>query len=253
MSSEEGYYLYGIVAANRQQDFGSIGIGGRGDTVYTIVYKDIAVIISKSPMVKYQVNRDNIFAHTHTIETVAKEHTVLPIRFCTFAKNEEMIVNKLLKARYQEFVHLSKEMHGKIELGLRARWKNMDAIFAEMLEENKTIRRLKENSLREKNIQKKYADSIRIGEMVQAALEKKRLRETRILREAVKPLSLDSKESKLYGDMNLLNGVFLVDKAKEEEFDKRVNDLQKAYEERTLLIYTSSPVPYSFVELIVTW
>lgn len=253
MSSEEGFYLYGIVATNCKQGFGSIGIGGRGDNVYTLVYQNIAAIISRSPIIKYHVSRDNVSAHTTVLERVAKEHTVLPVRFCTIAKNEEMIVNNLLKTRYQEFIDLSKEMHGKMELGIRARWKDMDAIFAEVVEENKNIKALKEASLREKNTQKRYADSVRIGEMVQKALEKKRQQEAQALLEIIRPLSSDCKESKLYGDMNLLNAAFLVDKTKEEDFDKKLNNLQKEYQERTLLIYTSSTVPYSFVELVVTW
>ncbi|GCE06058.1 GvpL/GvpF family gas vesicle protein [Dictyobacter aurantiacus] len=253
MSSEEGLYLYGIIPTGQEQDFGQIGIGSRGDMVYTLAYQDIAAVISKSPIIKYHVSRDNVFAHTRVLETVANDYTVLPIRFCTIAKNEEMIINRLLKTRYQEFIQLSREMKGKIELGLRARWKNMDAIFAEVVEENAPIKRLKEASLREKDKQKKYASSIKIGEMVQKALEQKRTHETRALLETVRPLSMDYKESQLYGDMNLFNAAFLVDQAKEKEFDQRLDELQKKLQDRTLLIYTTSVVPYSFVELVVKW
>lgn len=253
MSNEEGFYLYGIIAAAEKQEFGPIGIGGRGDTVYTIAYQDVAAIISKSPITKYQVSRDNVFAHTQVLETVARDYTVLPIRFCTIAKDEEMIVDKLLKTRYQEFMQLSREMEGRIELGLRARWKNMEAIFAEVVAENKTIQQLKDASLREKDKQKRYASSIKVGELVQKALEQKRSRETQALLATIKPLSLDYKESQLYGDMNLMNAAFLVDKAKEKEFDQKLDRLQKEQQERTLLIYTSSAVPYSFVELVVKW
>jgi hypothetical protein len=253
MSSEDGLYLYGIVDTNSKQDFGSIGIGGRGDRVYTLAYQGIAAIISSSPIIKYHVTRDNVLAHTRVLETAVKDYTVLPVRFCTIAKNEQMIVNNLLKTRYQEFIDLSKEMHGKIELGIRARWKDMDAIFAEVVEENKAIKALKEDSLHEKDVQKKYANSVKIGGMVQKALEQKRKRESQTLLEAIKPISLDYKESQLYGDMNLLNATFLVDQTKEADFDKKVNDLQKEYQERTLLLSTSSTVPYSFVELVVNW
>ncbi|GLV59278.1 hypothetical protein KDH_61050 [Dictyobacter sp. S3.2.2.5] len=253
MSSEEGLYLYGIIPSGEKQDFGSIGIGGRGDEVYALPYQDIAAVISKSPIIKYEVTRDNVFAHTQVLETVAKDYTVLPVRFCTIAENGEMIVDKLLKTRYQEFIQLSGKMKGKIELGVRARWKNMDVIFAELVEENEPIKKLKEASLQEKDKQKKYANSIKVGEMVQKELEQKRIRETRSLLEAIRPLSLDHRESRLYGDMNLLNATFLVDKAKEKEFDQRIDELQTELQDRIVVIYTTSTVPYSFVEVVVKW
>jgi len=253
MSSEEGFYLYGIVASNKQQDLGPLGIGGRGDRVYTIVYQNIAAIVSRSPIIKYHVTRDNVQAHTRVLETVARAHTVLPVRFCTIAKNEEMIVSHLLKTRYQEFIDLAREMEGKIELGVRARWKDMDAIFTEVAEENKSIKMLKEASLREKNQQIKYANSIKIGEMVKKALEQKRKREAQQVLEAIKPLCLTYKESPIYGDMNLFNATFLVRKTQENDFDEKTNSLQDKYQDRILLIYTTSIVPYSFVELVVTW
>lgn len=254
MSSEEGLYLYGVIATDNKQDFGPIGIGGRGDKVYALAYQDIAAVISKSPIQKYHVTRDNVFAHTQALETVAKDHTVvLPVRFCTIATDEETIINKLLKERYQELIQLLQEMQGKIELGLRARWQDMDAIFAEVVEENQTIKKMKEASLREKDKQKKYANSIKVGEMVQKALEQKKTREAQALLDAIKPLSLNYRENQLYGDMNFLNAAFLVDKTKEGDFDKKLSDLQKEHEERTLLIYNSSAVPYSFVELVVKW
>ncbi|GHO83145.1 GvpL/GvpF family gas vesicle protein [Dictyobacter formicarum] len=253
MNGEEGFYLYGIIATNNKQDFGPIGIGGRGDKVYALAYQDIAAVISKSPIQKYDVTRDNVSGHAQVLETVAKDYTVLPVRYCTIATDEEMIISKLLKERHQELVQLLQEMQGKIELGLRARWQDMDAIFAEVVEENQTIKTMKEAALREKDKQKKYADSVKIGEMVQKALEQKRTRETQALLDAIKPLSLDYKENQLYGDMNLLNAAFLVDKAKEGDFDQKVNDLQKEHENRTLLIYNSSAVPYNFVELVVKW
>src|SRR5260370_32584679 len=123
---KEGKYIYGIISTNQRQEFGPIGIGGKGDVVYTPPYENLAAVISSSPIVKYAVTREDTMAHIKVLEKVMEEYTVLPVRFGTIANSEDAIIEKLLKERHQEFVDLLKEMEGKIELGVRDRWTNLD-------------------------------------------------------------------------------------------------------------------------------
>lgn len=253
MSNGEGRYIYGILAARHRQEFGPIGIGGRGDDVYTLPYQDVAAIVSSSPIVKYPVTRDNTIAHAKVLEKVAQESTVLPVRFCTIAANDEIIVNKVLKTRRQEFLGLLKAMKGKTELGIRARWIDLNAIYTEVVEENKDIKALKAVVLGESDEQRKHANKIKIGQLVQNALAQKRKREAKELLEALRPLSLQYKENQFYGDMNLVNAAFLVAKEKERDFDHKINELEKIHKERIQLKYTAPVVPYNFVEISINW
>jgi hypothetical protein len=253
MSNEEGRYIYGIIPAKHRQEFGPIGIGGRGDAVYTLPYKSVAAIVSSSPIVKYAVTRDNVIAHARVLEKAVEEYTVLPVRFCTIAMNAEIIVERVLKTRYQEFLDLLREMNGKMELGIRARWIDLDAIFAEVVEENKDIRALKQALLSERNGQRRYASTIKIGQLVQKALGEKKKREAEELLKALRPFSLDCKENQFYGDMNLVNAAFLVAREKERDFDRKINELEKIHSERKQLKYTAPIVPYNFVEVVINW
>lgn len=253
MSNGEGYYLYGILGTGGRQEFGPIGIGERGDVVYTLPYQDIAAIVSRSPIVKYPVTRANTMAHAKVLDRVVEEGTVLPVRFCTISEEESLIIEKVLQPRYQEFVDLLRRMEGKLELRVRARWPDMDAIFAEVVEENKDIKSLKEELLHEKDAQRKRAGMVKVGEMIQSDLEEKKKREAQELLEALKPLSLEWRENQIYGDMNLINVAFLVAKEKEADFDKKVADLDNTYGKRKQLKYTRSLVPYNFVEIVIHW
>jgi hypothetical protein len=253
MSNGEGYYFYGIMAASERREFGPIGIGGRGDGVYTLPYQDIAAIISHSPIVKYPVTRENTMTHAKVLDKAGEEGTVLSARFCTIGEDEESIVEKVLKPRYQEFVDLLRKMEGKVELRVRARWLDLDAIFAEVVEENNDIKSLKEALLNEKNAQRKRAGMVKVGEMIQSALEEKKKTEAEELLETLKPLSLEWRENQVYGDMNLVNAAFLVDKEKEEDFDNIISELGKTYNNRKQLKYTTSLVPYNFVEIVIHW
>ncbi|GFP26767.1 GvpL/GvpF family gas vesicle protein, partial [Candidatus Hakubella thermalkaliphila] len=128
---EEGKYIYCIIGTNEGRNFGPIGIGDRGDGVYTIGYQDLSAVISNSPMTKYVVSRENMTAHEKVIEEVMKDYSVLPVRFCTVATSAEEVRN-LLRKRYTEFKNLLRDMDNKTELGVRALWKNMNAIFQEI-------------------------------------------------------------------------------------------------------------------------
>lgn len=251
MSNKEGRYIYGITAATHKQELGPIGIGGRGDIVYKLPYQDIAAIVSRSPIVSYPVSRENAIAHAKVLEKAGEEGTVLPVHFCTIADSEENIVEEVLKPRYQEFIELLRKMEGKVELGVRARWTDLNAIFGEVVEENETIKSLKKALLSEKDVQKKYAGTIKVGQMVHEELEKKRKREAEELIKTLAPLSLSWKENQVYGDMNLVNAAFLVAREEERDFDQKVLDLEKAYEGREHLKYVSSSVPYNFVEIVI--
>src|SRR6266849_618290 len=243
MINGEGQYIYGIIAANQRREFGPIGIGARGDVVYTLPYRDLAAIVSTSPIVKYPVTRDNSMAHAKVLEKAMEEYTILPVRYCTIAEKEEAVIEKVLKNRYQEFIDLLREMEGKVELGVRVRWTDLDAIFAEVVEENKDIKAIKRALLSERNEQKKYAGTIKIGQLVQKALEEKKKREAGELLEALRPLSLECKENVIYGDMNLVNAAFLVTKEKEREFDRKMQELEKLYGVRKQLKYIGPVVP----------
>jgi len=253
MINGEGKYIYGIIKAKQKQDFGPIGIGGRGDVVYTLCYQDLAAIVSSSPIVKYPVTRDNSIVHAQVLEKAMEEYTVLPARFCTIGEEEEIIIERVLKNRYQEFIDLIAEMEGKIELGVRAFWPDVNAIFTETIEENPPIKQLKALLVKETNTQRQYAGKIKIGQMVQRALEEKKKKEAKELLEILKPLSLDFRENRVLGDMNLVNVAFLVAKEKEKEFDQKMQELEKVYGERKKLKYIGPVPPYNFVEVVVTW
>jgi len=129
----------------------------------------------------------------------------------------------------------------------------MNAIFTETIEENLAIKQLKDLLVKETNIQGQYAGKIKIGQMVQKALEEKKKKEAQELLEILKPLSLDFRENRVLGDMNLVNAAFLVAQEREKEFDQKMQELEKLYGQRKKLKYIGPVPPYNFVEVVVTW
>lgn len=247
----DGKYIYCIIGTDKNVDFGPIGIGDRGDKVYTICYEDIGAVISNSPITQYSVSRDNTMAHQLVLEKAMEGYTVLPARFCTIAKNEDEIVEKVLKGRYKEFKNLLTEMNGKIELGVKAFWKDTKLIFNEIAEIDE-IRRLK--AMVVKNPSVKIRDlQIKVGELVKSALDAKKKNESEKIVDELKDLASDYRINDTYGDQWILNSAFLVNKAKDKEFDTRIDELDKRYGDRINFKYVGPVPPCNFVEIRITW
>ena len=140
--AKEGQYVYCIIESNEGRNFGPIGMGERGDIVSTIGFNDISAVISSSHMTKYVINRENMTTHEKVIEEVMKDYTVLPVRFCTIAASVEEVRN-LLRRRQSEFKGLLRDMDNKVEMGLKAVWKDVSQVFQEIGEEDKEVRKLK--------------------------------------------------------------------------------------------------------------
>ena len=253
--AEQGKYIYCIAGAGQERSFGHIGIGGRGDEVHTVCYEDLAAVVSDTPINKYVVNGENPKAHQRVIEEVMREYTVLPARFCTIAEPpeaSEKIKQRLLKERYAEFKGLLREMDNKVELGVKAFWEDMDAIFGEIVEEHREIRRFKEE-IAARPPDQTYYQRMKIGEMVQAALEAKKNKEVGQILRVLRALSTDSRTNATYGDKWILNAAFLVDKSLEKAFDDRMDALSEKYAERIRFKYVGPIPPFNFVEVVVIW
>jgi len=247
---KEGKYIYCIIGAKQERNFGPIGIGGRGDEVSTISYDDLSMVAGNCLMSKLEVSRQNLLAHEKVIEEVMKEFdSVLPVRFGTIASGADEIRN-LLDRRCREFKTALRDMEHKIELGVKGIWKNMDVVFKEIVEENKDIKKMKEklqNDKTKKNIQAK----MEIGKMVAQSLERKKEKEAEKIVDTLRRTVVNYKLNKTMGDEMFMNAAFLVDKGREKEFDNIMDDLSEEYKNRVKFMY-AGPLPvYNFVSIVI--
>jgi len=247
----EGQYIYAIVATHEEKGFGPIGIGDRNDEVYTVCYQDIGAVISPSHVVKYPITRANTIAHQKVMEEVMKYFPMLPVRFGTIGEGIELIKEKVLKARYDEFKDLLRYVEDKVELGLKALWINMEVIFREIVEEKRDIRVLKER-LMSRSIEAQQ-DMFRLGEMVKKALDTKRMREEKVILSFFKGLWVEHKTNNFFGDQMVTNNAFLVQKDREKAFDEMVDQVAARHDGRMRFKYVGPVPPCNFVEIVVTW
>jgi hypothetical protein len=245
---KEGIYIYCVIdfkEGEPEKNFGPWGLGDRGDELRSLSYKDVAAVISNSPIKKYPVCRENCLPHQRAVEAVMKEgFTALPVRYCTIAEDEAQ-VKKILKRDYKEFKDLLLNMKNKVELGLKAIF-DEKLIYQDILAKNKEIRLWKEKLMNQPP-EKTYHQRIKVGRMVETALNMEKEKAKALALRTLKGLSEDFVVGANYGERMFLNASFLVERNKEPEFDKKVDELNESFEQGLKLKYVGEMPPFNFV------
>jgi hypothetical protein len=247
---ERGRYIYCIIQSDGPKSFGPHGIAEGFPDVYTVNHEELAAVVSQSLVTEYPVTREYSMAHQRAIEAVMKEHAVLPVRFSTVADSEEQIMTQVLKPRYEEFKGLLAWIADKQELSVKAHWLDMKAIFQEIAQESEALKTMKAE-LAGKNPDAAYYDFIEAGEIVEQRLAKKREEDQQKLLAALKPLAVDHRINRVYGEAMVANLAFLIEKAKEEEFHQAVSGFQEELAGRMKLKYIADAPPFNFVTIVI--
>src|SRR6476659_2868876 len=240
----EGKYVYCVIKSERPLSFGMLGIGPAPAEVHTGPYRDIAAIVSTTPMVVQDPTRDNVLAHQRVNETVMQQHTVIPMSFGTVFKTEDDIM-ELLRSAYDAFTDVLNKMQDKFEFGLKVLW-DRDQIIREIETEDDDIRRLKGEISSQKG--STYFARMQYGRMIDAALQARSERYVAEIFEGLRDVSVASRSNKPIGDRMIMNAAFLVARDMEQSFDARVKAISQRYDKLTFK-YTGPWPPYHFVNI----
>jgi len=216
--------------------------------VYTIPYRDLAAVVRDAPLPCPIPTREDLVGHLRVIEQVMGTKTVIPAAFGTIAASEDEVREGLLASRYEQLRALLGYLEGKVELGLKVLWKEMETIFAEILAEQEGIRALREWIAARPQVGTRQ-QRIEIGRMVAEALEEKKRKEGGEILETLTPLTAEARAGKLLGQKMILNAAFLVAREREAEFDERVASLGEQRGQRLLFRYVGPVPPFNFVNL----
>jgi hypothetical protein len=244
--TQEGRYVYGIIEANESMTFGKTGIGGTGETVYSVHHGDVAAVVSKTSVFIFDPTRENALAHEHVIETVMKTNTIIPMSFGTVFRTDDDI-RQVLKSIYPSLKDVLKQMSGKLEFGLKVTW-DRDAVIEELKRDNEEIHRF-HIELTKKHLQSTYFARMQLGRMIDKALAERSAEYVRAIYEALRGVCVASRDNKVIGDKMIMNAAFLIDRERETDFDAAVNKIAAKFSDRLNFKYTGPWPPYNFVNI----
>ncbi|MBU1035280.1 MAG: GvpL/GvpF family gas vesicle protein [bacterium] len=244
----EGRYIYGIIKNTKKKNIELFSIN-TNEGVYTINYKDISCVVSNSPiqdytsMLKETLGR-LLIKHQTIIEKIMADYTIIPMKFGTFAADNNEVI-EVLKRGYSKFGELFSMIDGKIELDLTAAWIDLNSIMQEIARESNQIRDFRAEIMK-KSSDQTFQDRIKIGMMIKDELDKKREKEQAYIIECLKEFTIDFQKHSVMDDKMILNCAFLLEKGKESDFDIKLKTLDQEYQQK-INFRCIGPLPsYSF-------
>lgn len=247
--SRVGKYVYCIIAPTAPTTFGEIGIGGRGDRVYTIHHRDLAAVVSDTPIVIHDPTRENALGHERVIETVMEQHSVLPMSFGTVFRTEGDVV-RFLRDTHDALHEVLGQVSGKIEFGVQVNW-DPDAVIRDIETRSEEVAHLKTEIQRGAGGSTYFA-RLQLGRLVERLLSERADEYVLDVYEQLRHVAVASKLNKTIGERMILNAAFLVERERAGAFDAMMAELARRHDGKLTFRFTGPWPAYNFVNVRLT-
>jgi hypothetical protein len=251
ITSNAATYVYGVAPAapfeNGGPQLGVPGIGGSGAPVRTIALGELVAVVSDVPGLKLDFSRENLLDHQRVLEAVLRRADVLPFSFGAVAASDEEVRDVLMQGAYDALREQLDYVRGCVELEVKVFW-DQARLFAEIAEENDEVRALRDE-IPYLPPEDAAMEKIALGQLTEAEIEAKSAAEAERVLDALDPIAVEGLVSPNLRDTMLLNAAFLVERAREPEFDRVMDALARAQAGRLVFSYVGPLPPYSFINL----
>lgn len=242
-----GRYLYALVPAGQDRNYGSLGIdGGR---VYTIAESDVAAVVSDVPNQKIRPQRRHFAAHQAVLKKLAQDDgAVLPMSFGVIS-NGSKAVRKILSRNREAVVEQLQLVSGKVEMGLRVTW-DVPNIFEYLVNTHLELRTARDRLLRTDRIPTQD-EKIEIGRLFENILTSDRDLHAGKVEKALALQCHAIKRNKCRDEREVMNLACLVGRNNIKRFESAVFDAARLFDDNFAFDYNGPWAPHNFVEIDV--
>jgi hypothetical protein len=234
-------YVYGFTRSSHPFHIaGMTGVGAQAPTLRVLRCGDLAAVVSDAPD-SLRARRRDLETHHRILQALGTAGTVLPMRFGVVAPDDSAIEAEL-QVEADHYRGLLARLANKVELNVKGTHRQ-DAILRALLLEHETLRE-RNDALRRKS-GGSYAEQVRFGEDMAAALEDRRGEDAREVLARLEPHACDTRLGTEAG--GFVNASFLVDAAARQAFEISFAELQCEISEVADLRLFGPLPPYSFV------
>lgn len=239
-------YSYGIIDCNGEIPVSLSGIGE--EAVLNVSYRDLGIAVSplrEDVLERIERDfRDHVMAHEKVVETLMQRFTVLPMKFCTvFSSNQEIL--SMMEGLYEDYREHLTRLRGKVEFGVKVIWPLEKVKQALPQDDSPAPASLAGSAL--SSAQSFLKERFRDYQFHQKLHEEADRQISRI--DAVfARLAADRKLERLKTPALLLNAVYLVDQARQREFQEAFTGLRSRPEGLKYLLSGPWP-PYHFITI----
>lgn len=243
--SLERKYIYGIIEEAKPRRFSFLGVGDA--EVYTINHRELAAVVSDTALEEIDPTRKDVRAHTVVQDELLKNYTLLPMGFGMIAGSQDDVL-KLLEKNYQGLTRELVRLAGKVEVELKVFW-DQEAMIKELQGGSEELTRLKAKIKDAPSPIEAQRLLVEAGKVVERIVLDWKARYADRVYGVLKGLSIDAKQNSPMGVKNVLNASFLVERARESEFQKEVYKLDSQYQGKVNFKYVGPLAPYNFVNV----
>lgn len=238
------HYVYGIVEPTAKAPRIK---GVRGARVELLPGEEVAALVSDIGNNAVRLGREEVLVHSRVLERAFAKGTVLPMRFGIVMSGPEEIRSRLLEEHAGDLREQLTELGGKVEVRIRASY-DEDALLREVVREDPEIAALRAQ-MRGRSDDATYYDRIRLGELVAAAVERRRERDAQAIVEALRVVALAVEPGRTEHERVAVHASFLVERSRLAEFDEVLEAVAAGFAGRLRFKYTGPLPAHSFVEL----
>ena len=238
------HYVYGVVASASASAVRAEGVAGA--RVERVPFRKVAALVSEVP-VPIRAKRRELMSHAEVLNELAADDTVLPLRFGTTFPDAETVVADFLEPRHDELVRLLKQYDGRVELLVKAYYRE-DAILAEILREEPRIAKLRAVT-RARPAAAAHAERIELGSAVARALEARTAADGAAILDTLRPFAHEVHVDDTPIEHQVVKASALVSRRDVPKVDKALNTLAERNAGRIHFKYVGPLAPHSFVSM----
>ncbi len=233
------YFGYGIVGL-KTLALEKLEVKGMEQQLRLIEQGNLAMLCSESDE-ELSATPESMRSYTTTLCEVIKSVTIVPLRFGTVFPQEEEI-RAVLKSKSKEYLKLLAKLDQKIEVELKVWWKK--EVFMQTMLKNKRVARWKK-ALETGN--GKGYDVVEFGKAIEELANQERMELSKAFGVVLNSIAVDWVVVDSRDEYQVYDGVFLVERTREEEFDQAMGQLHDKYSEIMIFKYTGPWAPHHFI------
>lgn len=240
-----GKYLYAVLPAAENREFGDIGIDG--ESVYLIADGQVAAVVSNFSNGKIRPERRHIAAHQAVLKRLLQEETPLPISFGVIADGPKEI-NRILSLNRKSFAEQLLRVHDKVEMGLRVVW-DVPNIFEYFVNTHSEIRAARDQFLGRSRAPTQE-DKIEVGRLFERVLQEDREEHMVRVEEILSPACSEIKRNVPRTERDVMNLACLVERAAvDKNFEKAIFEAARRFDNNFIFDFNGPWAPHNFVDV----
>jgi len=243
-------HLYAVIPAHKEARLGMVGVDQR--EVWCIAAGNFAAVVGGAPLPDYRdIDRKQaigyLLAHQRVVESVMRDHRVLPVKFGTILPDEHS-VDRLLLQGTDIFRTALTRLESKIQMEVMALW-NLTAVLAEVAKEDSVVRFKSAVATATKAVG--IEDQVALGKMVYALIDARRASLKDSLVRRLGEAACDMIVNPNMDESMVVNLALLVEDNARDLLDARLRELDAEFDGKLNFRCVGPLPPYSFATVEV--